>query len=474
MPALSQKKLDNAAPEIELIFGKLQPNAPKEYYDVKLNVLHELYLPGTVREKEKLMGIKLNLLSKNEFPQIPKVLANNAQCLIATVDEQFPLLPTELVVEDFITALADEFDHLPKNTIVLERTTNFATLYFVVANMKIEGDSARPIEQDIKFAEEEPKILTAMGFEDAKFDWSVKGISLFVGEKIATTVATKIGGAIASAILAEFFPPGAPDYFDEVYKKITQIVGQKIQQNNIDSINGAINNVVQKINNEYVPARQQSDISKEKDRKRLFNLLQKYDQTFLSGPGGMLGTLQLKDNAQPGFPVFILGASIQLAIIQEMANVDPFNGSEKDGWKESTQSSYGKPKTGTLAKTAKEFSDFADKTFDKIIAARRAQVTVQKIWIFGKHPGKWYKKKFSGLRSTHWGRIMDNGVYMDIEKYIGADKKDKSNSRLDKFIKNEVADFKDKREAELHTTMNYPRDIIKAWRKVVITPIRLK
>lgn len=474
MPTLSQKKLNNLAPEIELIFGKLQPKIPTDYYKIKFNVLHEFYFPGVTRELEDPKGVKLKLITEKNLPKVPKALKENIDCLINTINDKFPLLPNEIVKNDFVTALKEDFAHLVAGTVVVERTTNFATLYFIVANLRIDGDSARPIEQDVVVEENQPELM-AMGFEDASFDWSVKGITLFVGEKVATTVATKIGGAIASAILAEFFPPGAPDYFDDVYKQITKIVGQKIQQNKIDAINGAINNVVQKINNEYVPARNQSNLTKEKDRRRLFNLLQKYDQTFLSGPGGMLGTLQQKDNAQPGFPVFVLGAGIQLAIIQEMANVDPYNGDEKKGWKAATQSSYGKPKTGTLAKTSVAFADFADKTFDKIIKARRKQVTVEIVGIFGKHPGKWYKKKFSGLRTTYWARIMDDGVYMDIEKYVGMNNKDlEESTRYKNFVKNELADFREDREAELHTTMNYPRSIIKDWRKLKTTPIKLK
>lgn len=407
MTALSTKQLNTLQADIILIFGNLQPDVDAAYYDVKLNVLHELYFPGAQRVKDKdTKGVTLPLVAKENLPKIPKTLESNIACLLSTADEKFPLLTNEIILNDFVSVLKKDYEDIPAGTIVLQRTTNFAVLYFVVLNMRIEGDSARPVKQEVEIKEEKPDAdveLRAFG----RLDITAGSVVKFVATNLASGLVSAVGGAIANAILNEIFPPGVPSYFDEVYAEVSKIVGQRIQQNKIDEINAAISNVVHKLNNEYAPARAESDLNTDRDRKRLYALLQKYDQTFLTGPGGMLSTLQQKDNASPGFTVFIIGASIQLALIQEMANVDPFNGDEKTGWRPANQSSYGKPKTGTLAKTSKDFADFAETTLAAIIAARRKQIDTEKFSAYFKVPRK---NKYAAFKPSFWARIVDNGV----------------------------------------------------------------
>ncbi len=471
MKALSTKKLNNLSPEIMLIFGKLQSETPQEYFDVKLNVLNEFYFPGAERVREKApKGVKLKLVAQKNLPKIPKAIQKNIECLLETVDANFPLLTNEIIMNDFVSVLKEDFEEIPAGTVVLERTTNFAVLYFVVLNLRIEGDSAKPIAQEVEIEEEEREAVTEL-FAVSSEDITAGGVVKFIASNFASGMVSAVGGAIVNAILDEIFPPGVPSYFDEVYAEISKIVGQRIQQSKIDSINGAINNVVQKVNNEYLPAREQSNLKKEKDRKRLFNLLQKYDQTFLSGPGGMLGTLQQKDNAHAGFSVFMIGASLQLSLLQEMANVDPYNGNEKEGWKPANKSSYGKPKTGTLAKTAKDFADFADKTLKEIVAKRRKQIDTEKFAAYFKVRRK---SKYAAFQPSHWARIVDNGVATGIEKRIYSDKKDGSNHRYDSFRANELKKYRNEQEVKLREKMNNPGEVIANWRKLIATPIRLK
>lgn len=470
MTKLSTKKLSAINADIVLIFGKLQPNTPKEYYHVKLNVIQQRHLAGHIPlSGEKIKGASLELAKKKNLPSTKKI-QDNINCLRTRLNNEYPLLPPEVVSEDFVTVLLEEFNGIPAKTVVLRRTTSFATLYFVILNMAIDDDN-NLITQTVENTNNTPPLLS----EEKIILFSGSGktsIASFIGKELASGILGAVGGALANALLDAIFPPEIPAYFDEVYKHIAKIVHEEIQQSKIDSISGAITNVVKKINNEYTPARAERDLTKEKDRIYLYNLLQKYDQTFLSGAGGMLGTLQQKGNANAGFTVFILGASIQLSLIQEMANVDPMNGSEKKGWKTALESSYGKPKTGTLAKTAKDFVTFGEKTYKNVLKARRESITAEKYSELVNET-KW-GSRFPSWKRHFYVRVNDNGVATTVLKDIGQDDKNGKNANYDAFVKNELENYRKKKNDELIKEMNNPLETIGKWKKLIDSPIKLK
>lgn len=469
MTTLSTKKLSTINADVRLIFGELQPNTPKEYYQTKLNAIYQRHLAGhpEVSFKDIEKPVKLQLAKPKD---IPKGLQKNIDCLRATLSGDFPLLPPEVVREDIVTVLKKDFEHIPANTVVVQRNTNLATLYFIVENIGV-NDDYNPVLQNL-----EPRLQAQPQLTKGQITLFAgsgkKSIASFIGKELASGILGAVGGAIANAILDAIFPPETPAYFDEVYKHIAKIVHQEIQQSKIDEVSGAITNVVKKINNEYTPALKERDLTKEKDRKFLYNLLQKYDQTFLSGAGGMLGTLQQKENANAGFTVFILGASIQLSLIQELANVDPMNGDEKKGWKSPLQSSYGKPKTGTLAKTAKDFVTFGEETYKEVLKARRESITAEKYSELVNET-KW-GSRFPSWKRHYYVRVNDNGVATSVLKDIGQDDKNGKNANYDAFVKNELEAYRKKKNDEFIEEMNFPLKTIAIWKKLIENPIKVK
>lgn len=470
MTKLSPKKLSTINADIRLIFGELQPETPTEYYHTKLNAIHQRHLAGHPPVESEEKGIKLKLVKSKDLPAIPKGLQKNIECLRSILNNDFPLLPAEVVREDIVTLLAKEYGQIPVNTVVIQRNTNLATLYFILENIAVDKEY-KPILQTIDLPLQAPQPLT-QGQAILFAGTGAKSIAATIGKELASGILGAIGGAIADAILDAIFPPETPAYFDEVYKHIAKIVHQEIQQSKIDEVSAAITNVVKKINNEYTPARKERDLTKEKDRKYLFNLLQKYDQTFLSGSGGMLGTLQQENNANAGFTVFLLGASIQLAIYQEMANVDPMNGDEKKGWKSPLKSSYGKPKTGTVAKTAKDFVVFGDKTYKAVLKARKNSITAEKYSELVNET-KW-GSRFPSWKRHYYVRVNDNGVATTVLKDIGQDDKNGKNPNYDAFVNNDLANYRKEKNDELIAEMNNPLETIGKWKKLIDSPIKLK
>jgi hypothetical protein len=119
------------------------------------------------------------------------------------------------------------------------------------------------------------------------------------------------------------------------------------------------------LDHEYYPRKKCADLTNAHHRKDLSELLHKYDQTFLSGPNGMLSKLEA--NPQLGLDAYVIGAGARLTIYQEMALVDPFLGAPGQWCK----SSYGLPRTGTVAKFSDHAGRFVVEAYRQIEASRR-------------------------------------------------------------------------------------------------------
>src|SRR6185503_7823678 len=280
---------------------------------------------------------------------------------------------------------------------------------------------------------------------------------------VVTGMASAVGGAIAHFIIGQIFPPGVPSYFDQVYQRMSELIGQGLQQDKIESVNGAINTIKDHVQDEYSVARRQSNLEDDGDRAMLFNLLQKYDSGFISGPGGMLGTLQLERNEQAGFAVFLLGASLQLALFQEMANVAP---QKKDGkWLKPLETSYGKPQTGTVAVTAQKFATYADRVWPKVIESRIKNIRAV----------EYEANKHVVSGDVYWelhGKIDDNGTPMWNRQMNKNNEKDGSNPTRTQ-LNNDVASYKQQVTSKLIGTYSDPTTIANKWRELIKTPMRV-
>ncbi|MFE8605670.1 hypothetical protein [Archangium violaceum] len=388
------------------------------------------------------------------FPQLhaqqKEIIGRVIECVRAKLDEQYPLLAGEKVEGDFATFLTRPYFNFPEGTAVVRRTTNMADAYYLLTNVRVRenGDLQRVIA---------PERLPQFK------ELNVKNLATKAAFSLASSIGSAVGGAIVSVIIDEFFPPGAPSYFDEVYQQMARITNKAIQEDKILSINGAINNVKQHLVDEYGADRKTANLENEADRQRLFHHLQRYDSTFLSGPGGMIGALQHRDYEVLGFGVFLLAASLQLALFQEMARV--VNQKGNDGkWLKPHETSYGRPKDGTVALTARKFADYADQAWPKVLDAR-----VQVI--------KWEtyeanKRRIPGgdVYWEKWGRISDNGEHHERRQIEKQAEKRGAYPSLDN-LKNDTEHFKEKKRRELTADYNDPRAIAGLWRKLIDQPI---
>lgn len=461
-------RLRRIMPEIGVIAGPLQPGIPESYYALAANTIIQAQFPGhPAPDVSELQPVTLKLAAAEELPRITPVLQQRLDCFFDILHKDYPMLPGEYVRSERFSVLGKAKGKIPAETIIFERVSNMATMYFALLNIGMDK------EGQVFVREKELREIKTKGpvhlLKGGKGSFTMK-----IVKTIFSAAASKAGGALYDIVKGMIFGDegGVPDYFDEVYAELTRIVDKKIDDNTIRTINGAINNIIQRIRHEYVPIKEKADLNDKEDRDRLCGLLNRYDDVFLGGASGMLNTLRDPQLAHAGFSVFMLGVAVQVFILQEKALVDNSNyDKQKKQWRSPLESTYGRPETGTIAGLLREFADHADRTWREIIAKRREKIQAQ----------KYTRADNSGMTITggmmpypeYRVRINDNGALVPIEAEIGKDDKQGNNSNYDQFRSNQLKQYTDKMEAELTEKMQRPAEIIKTWRDIIKQPVKV-
>lgn len=457
------KDIVNLTPEIFAFVGSVKDGAPADYRQKKFQSVSQ-HREGVADNSGGAAAAPAPTLTVAAAEALPSLHAQQreiidrfVQCALTYVEKDFPLLEGETVESDYASFLTEPFSNFPVSTAVIKRTTNMAETYYLIGNVLVDnkGDLYRcgPVAAP-------PQTLKA-----GKLKLDAKSLATTAASKLVGSLAGAIGGAIGSFIFDSLFPPGVPDYFDEVYKEISKLINQGLQQNNITTINGAINSIKDHVVTEYTPARKQADLQNKSDRKRLFDLLQKYDTTFLSGPAGMLGTLQSEQYSLAGFGAFLLGASLQLSLFQEMANV-AVQTDKENKWLKPTQTSYGLPGSGTVAIAASNYANYAERIWPKVMEARLKGID----W-YTYEANKYVIPGSGGdIYWELWGAIRDHDKTVWHRKIDKSANKDGSYPTLDQ-LKRDVGSYVGQVRNDLTQNLNDPASIIAGWRKLISQPI---
>ncbi|WP_426746412.1 hypothetical protein VZQ01_41490 [Myxococcus faecalis] len=268
---------------------------------------------------------------------------------------------------------------------------------------------------------------------------------------IAQSIGGAVFGGLATIVLGDLlsavFPPDGSDYFD-CLTRLDEIVNQAIEKNTQSQISGAFNEVFRSIKNEYAPLRNDSTPLADKANKLLDQLRQHVQTITTASAGGGLGTLQTDQYAQIGFPAFLLGANLHLALLQEMAIMYYFVDQE-------TYEAYIKPRSGVIAQYASDYVDFARTTWEKIKVSRRDQISIQK-----------------AARQISTGRGV---VWEDYVAVFDQGKEDMGFSSYTSEMKGFAALYVDKslwpsRLQELSNSLNNPPGIANSWSTLIDTP----
>lgn len=471
------KELDQVI-NVGFLFGiaKVHADAPQDY--ARQHMLQYLASHGErAMEEEPLRKMiapmaAIPMAAPDTLPalrdSVQRQHAARTACVMQSVQRDTPLLDGETLLEETFTYLNKPYNGARARSVVLLRSTNYGQLVYLFKDVVVDQEGR------LLFIEPVAKVLA----QDADLELFLDNpeeVLATIGSKLAGSLLSSLGGAIAKSLFEAVFPPGVPSYFDKVYAEMKRIVGEELQQSLIDSVDGAIKSIQQHLEDEYLPAKAERNLDVLEDRKHLFALMQKYESTYLSGPGGMLGTLMSDKYAKLGFSVFLIAASLQLALFQEMAVVDPGN-LERDGTPRSPLlSSYGRPETGTVAKAAAKYADFAEKLWPKIVADRRAKVHLlaQTLCAPGDtcggscHHYAWYVDDLvpgAAKLPTTWNT--------KVVEYRQADGDKHGNNPNKELIANNFEVYKTQKVEELRKSLGVPEKIVEVWRQLVKAPLK--
>lgn len=256
-------------------------------------------------------------------------------------------------LESRFTYLEMPFNSFPKYTPVFLRRTNLSEYCLIVTGYLVRCSQVRKQDRGQEGNEfiyyQEPELK---GLEDVTNIASGLGKGLLKG----------IGGQVGALIFNAIFPSGTPDYFNDVYKEVEKIVHKEITDNTIHEVNGKINGTKDWVAITYTNAKESGTESK----KELTELLRPRESQIAID---LVGVLMEERFAQPGLSVFMIAACMHLAILQELAFVDPKAASPSD-------SSY----ATSVKEYAEKYADHAKATFGKIMETRLSQV----------QPGVWF------------------------------------------------------------------------------------
>ena len=107
-----------------------------------------------------------------------------------------------------------------------------------------------------------------------------------------------------------------PSYFKEVYEEVEKLMKQTISKNTIDEIDGQINGIKRWMRNHYMEKKNSNTSS----RKELHDLLLPWVN---ENAVKMVSVLMHPQYAESALGVFVIGASLHLRMLQELASVDP-------------------------------------------------------------------------------------------------------------------------------------------------------
>lgn len=365
---------------------------------------------------------------------VQKEFESKTACLLKAIEiakTKSHLNVHEVVEEERFSYLEMPFKDLPKYTGVFVCRTDQAEYCLITV-----GYLFRPYQ-----------VRRELSCHDAIFyqapEIQVTGTVRDIAKSLATGLWSGIGGKIGVLIFNAIFPPGIPSYFDEVYKQIEKIVNKELTQSTIDEINGQINGLKDWVAITYTNAKE-SGMSKDK----LTALLQPREPQIAIQ---LVGVLMEDRYAEPGITVFMIGAGMHLAILQELALIDPDAASP-------TESHYAK----SVRDYAKKYAGHAKPTTENILQTRANKIQA-KGDIYVPSPGwlvqyrYWFEDSLTGYRSPTW--------YNDV------DIKGSYNPDAEKQRDEALANYKKEKHSQLVKDMEDPLATTDEWLKLVDQPI---
>ena len=268
--------------------------------------------------------------------------------------------------------------------------------------------------------------------------FSISGIVIPLLRSLAGAGGSQIGCRAMSKILGNT----SQSDFIEMCDRIEDIVEQKLDGHTIEQTNAIIEGLAAWIERTYLPLKDEPTTSK----KDLHDNLQVYVNKLGIE---LVPLLQVKKYAQAALGGFIIGASLHLSLLQELAQVDPNKAAEN--------STY----VDTLKKYAIKYTKHARTTFEALRSARIKHVKSIKATTIRLNLG--------------YVAVFEWEDKFTMEKWMFRQDSNSDNFKDETFDSDLVT--RDRRtyiemlEHELNGACNYPREAIIVWESLLEDPL---
>lgn len=275
---------------------------------------------------------------------------------------QSPLLEGEVVERDTLGFLTEPWGAHPAGTPVLRRRTDRAELVYTFPGNRVSESvdfEVAPLSDELTAGLEaarargpgptvDPRLASSFGLGD-------------IAKSLSTGLLGGVAGKIGALIFDAIFPPGVPDYFDEVYAKIRTIVREELRQHDVDLIRTQLDAVLNWQRRVYAPKNPRQATDPE-ERKRLFEEVEAHIHD-LEKP---MAVLTNPTWSHLGLSALTLGGGVYLALCQEACLMDP-------GVDDPAKSSYAE----TIRLSAPDFVTSAQRGWLRVFGDRIAAVRLK-------------------------------------------------------------------------------------------------
>ena len=279
------------------------------------------------------------------------------RCATLTVNQALPLIDGESLQEDYFGILGAEIEELAAGTAVLRRTTNLAVAYIFFPDYRVVGTEL--VHAGLPDALRDPRLFEPPAAPPGPVDpASVAKLAL----PLAKALLSKIGEATGSWIFKQIFGESVPSYFDALYAQIRKIVRDELTNRDVDLISARLNGLLNWQRRVYEPKNPRA-VTDRGEREKLFDGI----EAQLRALEDAIAILTHDRWCRPGMSVFVIAGSMYLALCQEACYMDYHDPDPR-------KSSYVK----TIQLTAAAFGESLPRTFQELLAARIAAVTLKR------------------------------------------------------------------------------------------------
>ena len=345
--------------------GKDHPltNSPA---DAIVSLALESKLPQPTLATEKTVEYEISQLDQDQKKQYDDGIA----CFMKIMKDALSLRSSgaknETLISERFTYLEKPFTRIPEYTPVFNRRTNLSEFCYCILGYHVKTKQLRSdtgCREAFSYLEPpapSPPAQRVSGLESVAFaaklsDDTSDSVLGGIAKGLATGLLKAVLGKVAALIFDKIFPPSVPSYFGEVYKEIEKIVNQELKQNTIDEVNGRMYGLIDWVKITYTNAKNSQKLSNQK----LTDMLMPQESLIVVD---LIGVLKNNAFAKTGICTFMIVAGMHLAILQELAFVDPNTSPADSHWVQSIKG------------YAKDHVEFAKATTKAIIEDRLAMI----------------------------------------------------------------------------------------------------